>query len=101
MIHPKHRDRRVARDRACVTYETFPINDHLPDAQSVDDSFGRGDEHHHLRQRMEILLPPVECADYEKHLALTKRALGKKEFTSAWKQGEKMSVEEVNAYIVQ
>lgn len=50
---------------------------------------------HALRQRMEIPLPPVECADYEKHLAMTKKALGKKEFTSAWKEGEAMSVEEL------
>ncbi|MCK6568867.1 MAG: hypothetical protein L6Q45_14380 [Anaerolineales bacterium] len=47
-----------------------------------------------MREQMEIPIPPVECNDYEKHLALTKRALGKKEFASAWKDGEKMSVEE-------
>ncbi|MBI3168968.1 MAG: tetratricopeptide repeat protein [Chloroflexi bacterium] len=50
---------------------------------------------HGLREKMEIPIPPVECADYEKHLALTKRALGKKEFASAWREGEKMSVGEV------
>ena len=50
---------------------------------------------HALRQRMEIPVPPVECADYEKHLNMTKKALGKKEFMSAWKEGEAMSVEEL------
>ena len=53
---------------------------------------------HALRQQMEIPVPPVECADYEKHLNMTKRTLGKKEFTSAWKEGEGMSVEEVSKY---
>jgi len=50
---------------------------------------------HALRQRMEIPLPPVKCGDYEKHLNMTKKALGKKEFMSAWKEGEGMSVEEL------
>ena len=50
---------------------------------------------HALRQRMEVPLPPVECGDYEKHLNMTKKALGKKVFTSAWKEGEGMSVEEL------
>ena len=53
---------------------------------------------HVLRQRMEIPLPPVECSDYEKHLNMTKKALGKKEFTSAWKEGERMSVEEAKKF---
>ena len=53
---------------------------------------------HGLRQRMEIPLPPVECADYEKHLTMTKRALGKKAFASAWKEGERMSVEEAKEF---
>ena len=53
---------------------------------------------HALRQRMEIPVPPVECADYEKHLNMTKKALGKKEFTSAWKEGERMSVEEAKKF---
>ena len=48
-----------------------------------------------MRERMSIPLPPVERADYEKHLTLTKRALGKKDFSPAWKQGEKMNVEEI------
>lgn len=50
---------------------------------------------HALRQRMEIPVPPVECGDYEKHLAMTKKALGKKEFSAVWKEGEAMSVEEL------
>lgn len=53
---------------------------------------------HALRQRMEVPLPPVECSDYEKHLNMTKKALGKKEFTSAWKEGERMSVEEAKKF---
>lgn len=53
-----------------------------------------------MRERMEIPIPPVERADYEKHLTLTKRAMGKKEFASAWKEGEKMKVEELRELAV-
>ena len=48
-----------------------------------------------MRERMEIPIPPVERVDYEKHVTKTKRVLGKIEFSSAWKEGERMSVEKI------
>jgi predicted ATPase/DNA-binding SARP family transcriptional activator len=50
-----------------------------------------------LREAIGAPLPPVDRADYERHLAAVRAALGEAAFASAWTEGRTMSLEQLIA----
>jgi tetratricopeptide (TPR) repeat protein len=53
---------------------------------------------HSLFKDMEVMLRPVERADYERDLAAVKQFLGESAFNNAWTSGHAMTIEEAISY---
>jgi tetratricopeptide (TPR) repeat protein len=51
-----------------------------------------------LRERLGTPRPPVERADYERHIDAVRAALNEDEFTAAWADGQAMTIEQLITY---